>query len=152
MYDVVAQRLRLFLAKKNITYRKLSGMIFMSETTLNGKLNGTRTLDLNTLISITTRLEDVSVEWLLRGEGDMFKFNPCTSVLPSSMPIFTGEASFIYNMYKEEKQETKALSKQNGALEERIRQLETDIELFKKQSISDSHTDSFTEELSDSCP
>ena len=73
MYDIVAQRLRLFLAKKDITCKKLSAMIFMSEATLKGKLNGTRTLDLNTIISIAIRLEDLSVEWLLRGEGDMFK-------------------------------------------------------------------------------
>ena len=49
MYDIVAQRLRLFLAKKDITCKKLSAMIFMSEATLKGKLNGTRTLDLNNI-------------------------------------------------------------------------------------------------------
>ena len=31
MYDIVSQRLRLFLAKKDITCKKLSAMIFMSE-------------------------------------------------------------------------------------------------------------------------
>ena len=80
MYDIVAQRLRLFLAKKDITCKKLSAMIFMSEATLKGKLNGTRTLDLNTIISIAIRLEDLSVEWLLRGEGDMFKSSSGVSI------------------------------------------------------------------------
>ncbi len=105
MYDIVAQRLRLFLAKKDITCKKLSAMIFMSEATLKGKLNGTRTLDLNTIISIAIRLEDLSVEWLLRGEGDMFKSSSGVSILSSSVPIFTGETSFIYSMYKEEREE-----------------------------------------------
>lgn len=90
MYDIVAQRLRLFLAKKDITYKKLSAMIFMSEATLKGKLNGTRTLDLNTIISIAIRLEDLSVEWLLRGEGDMFKSGSGVSVSPSSVLYLQG--------------------------------------------------------------
>ena len=91
MYDIVAQRLRLFLAKKDITCKKLSAMIFMSEATLKGKLNGTRTLDLNTIISIAIRLEDLSVEWLLRGEGDMLKSSSGVSIVSSSVPIFTPE-------------------------------------------------------------
>ncbi|WP_250717007.1 hypothetical protein [Bacteroides fragilis] len=90
MYDIVAQRLRLFLAKKDITCKKLSAMIFMSEATLKGKLNGTRTLDLNTIISIAIRLEDLSVEWLLRGEGDMLKSSSGVSIVSSSVPILQG--------------------------------------------------------------
>ena len=135
MYDIVAQRLRLFLAKKDITCKKLSAMIFMSEATLKGKLNGTRTLDLNTIISIAIRLEDLSVEWLLRGEGDMLKSSSGVSIVSSSVPIFTGEASFIYSMYKRE--EVKTLLKQNGILEERIRQLEDDNRLLRDQVVTE---------------
>ena len=137
MYDIVAQRLRLFLAKKDITCKKLSAMIVMSEATLKGKLNGTRTLDLNTIISIAIRLEDLSVEWLLRGEGDMFKSSSGVSILSSSVTIFTGETSFIYSMYKEEREEVKTLLKQNGILEERIRQLEDDNRLLRDQVVTE---------------
>ena len=136
MYDIVAQRLRLFLAKKDITCKKLSAMIFMSEATLKGKLNGTRTLDLNTIISIAIRLEDLSVEWLLRGEGDMLKSSSGVSIVSSSVPIFTGETSFIYSMYKEEREEVKTLLKQNG-MEERIRQLEDDNRLLRDQVVTE---------------
>lgn len=135
MYDIVAQRLRLFLAKKDITCKKLSAMIFMSEATLKGKLNGTRTLDLNTIISIAIRLEDLSVEWLLRGEGDMLKSSSGVSIVSSSVPIFTGETSFIYSMYKRE--EVKTLLKQNGILEEHIRQLEDDNRLLRDQVVTE---------------
>ena len=130
MYDIVAQRLRLFLAKKDITCKKLSAMIFMSEATLKGKLNGTR-------ISIAIRLEDLSVEWLLRGEGDMLKSSSGVSIVSSSVPIFTGETSFIYSMYKEEREEVKTLLKQNGILEERIRQLEDDNRLLRDQVVTE---------------
>jgi hypothetical protein len=52
MHDIVTQRLNQFLVEKNITYKELSGMILMSETSLCRKLTGSRSLDLHTLISI----------------------------------------------------------------------------------------------------
>ena len=69
MHDIVTQRLNQFLVEKNITYKELSGMILMSETSLCRKLTGSRSLDLHTLISIVACLPDVSSEWLLRGKG-----------------------------------------------------------------------------------
>ena len=70
MHDIVTQRLNQFLVEKNITYKELSGMILMSETSLCRKLTGSRSLDLHTLISIVACLPDVSSEWLLRGKGN----------------------------------------------------------------------------------
>ena len=66
MHDIVTQRLNQFLVEKNITYKELSDMILMSETSLCRKLTGSRSLDLHTLISIVACLPDVSSEWLLR--------------------------------------------------------------------------------------
>ena len=48
MHDIVTQRLNQFLVEKNITYKELSGMILMSETSLCRKLTGSRSLDLHT--------------------------------------------------------------------------------------------------------
>ncbi|MCS3210741.1 hypothetical protein NXX89_04075 [Bacteroides thetaiotaomicron] len=47
----------------------------MPNSTLTSKLNGARGLDLNTLLEITTRFEDLSTEWLLRGKGEMLLDN-----------------------------------------------------------------------------
>ena len=47
MHDIVTQRLNQFLVEKNITYKELSGMILMSETSLCRKLTGSRSLDLH---------------------------------------------------------------------------------------------------------
>lgn len=73
MDNAVIHRVRIFLKQKKITNRDLSNMLSMRETTLNGKLNGTRGLDLDTLKSIITHFEDLSAEWLLRGEGEMLR-------------------------------------------------------------------------------
>ena len=109
----------------------------MSEATLKGKLNGTRTLDLNTIISIAIRLEDLSVEWLLRGEGDMFKSSSGVSILSSSVPIFTGRPRLYTVCIKKKREEVKTLLKQNGILEERIRQLEDDNRLLRDQVVTE---------------
>ncbi|MCL1625733.1 helix-turn-helix transcriptional regulator [Bacteroides caecicola] len=73
MESVVIERLRLYLKNKGIKNREVASFIGISETTLNNKLNGTRSLDLDTLLNIIIHFEDLSVEWLLRGSGDMFK-------------------------------------------------------------------------------
>lgn len=73
MESTVIERLRTYLKNKGIKNREVASFIGISETTLNNKLNGTRSLDLDTLLNIVIHFEDLSVEWLLRGEGDMLK-------------------------------------------------------------------------------
>ena len=145
MEDVVVQRIRLFLKNKRISNRMLSNMISVSETTLNNKLNGIRSLDLNTLKGILTRFEELSTEWLLRGEGEMLKDKGVASISRQDVPIPTSEESFIYKIYQEEKEENKTLIKQNAVLEERIRQLEADNESLRNQAGADKITDTFTD-------
>ena len=60
MDNAVIHRVRIFLKQKKITNRDLSNMLSMRETTLNGKLNGTRGLDLDTLKSIITHFDQLN--------------------------------------------------------------------------------------------
>ena len=73
MESIVIERLRTYLKNKGKKNREVASFIGISETTLNNKLNGTRSLDLDTLLNIVIHFEDLSVEWLLRGDGNMFK-------------------------------------------------------------------------------
>ena len=73
MESTVIERLRTYLKNKGIKNREVASFIGISETTLNNKLNGTRSLDLDTLLNIVIHFEDLSVEWLLRGDGNMLK-------------------------------------------------------------------------------
>ncbi len=152
MDNAVIHRVRIFLKQKKITNRDLSNMLSMRETTLNGKLNGTRGLDLDTLKSIITHFEDLSAEWLLRGEGEMLRGKREDSSLRHIEQNSVTEDSFIYKIYqdqlnlcKEKDDENKTLIKQNAVLEERIRQLEADNESLRNQVGADRITDTFTD-------
>ncbi len=152
MDNAVIHRVRIFLKQKKITNRDLSNMLSMRETTLNGKLNGTRGLDLDTLKSIITHFEDLSAEWLLRGEGEMLREKKEDSSLRHIEQNSVTEDSFIYKIYqdqlnlcKEKDDENKTLIKQNAVLEERIRQLEADNESLRSQSGADRITDTFSD-------
>ena len=95
MHDIVTQRLNQFLVEKNITYKELSGMILMSETSLCRKLTGSRSLDLHTLISIVACLPDVPSEWLLRGKGRV-----CNSSSSISSDVLVEELKMENNLLK----------------------------------------------------
>jgi len=84
MESTVIERLRTYLKNKGIKNREVASFIGISETTLNNKLNGTRSLDLDTLLNIVIHFEDLSVEWLLRGDGEMIKENNDNKEMPQS--------------------------------------------------------------------
>lgn len=98
---------------------------------------------------IYTKCVGVSADWLLTGEGSML----CDNKIPeeskrSSTPISPTEESIIYRMYKEKDEENKALIRENGRLEERIRQLESQNKESEHPSIVDNITEAFTKESS----
>ena len=68
MENAIIQRLNTYFKQKGLTKRKVAALLGMHEMTLNGKLNGSRSLDLQTLCNIVTRFDDLSLEWLLKGE------------------------------------------------------------------------------------
>ena len=64
--------------KELISYLGISTRAFciqcgIKDNTFTNQLNGKRELSLSTIISILSFREDVSAEWLLRGNGDMIK-------------------------------------------------------------------------------
>lgn len=64
--------------KELISYLGISNRAFciqcgIKDNTFTNQLNGKRELSLSTIISILSFREDVSAEWLLRGNGDMIK-------------------------------------------------------------------------------
>lgn len=73
MEDVVLQRIRQFMKKERLSGKELASALDMTEANLSNKLNGIRKIDLSTLCVLLNRFPDLSAEWLLRGEGDMYK-------------------------------------------------------------------------------
>lgn len=78
MGNAVNQRIRQILKLKKMTNRSLSKVLGMPEVTLNAKLNGRNRVDIDTFCSIIDVFDDISIEWLLTGRGDMFRRNETT--------------------------------------------------------------------------
>lgn len=70
---VVTSRIRLLLTDKKVSVNRLSEMFGMNQSTLNKQIKGDTPLPIDTLGRIIELYPDVSMEWLLRGEGDMKK-------------------------------------------------------------------------------
>lgn len=79
-------------------------------------------------IQNTVLVFPIDSDWLLTGRGSMLRTNKeqLAPTLSTSSQYPSGEASAYYQMYKEKDNENKTLIKENGKLEERIRQLENE--------------------------
>ena len=62
-----------FIKSNGLSVRDVANTIQMNENTLSSKVRGDRSIDVDTLLSILSHYEGLSAEWLLRGEGDMYK-------------------------------------------------------------------------------
>ena len=71
MEITVTQRINKFLRFSNFTVQMLAESINMNKNTLAGKLNGSRGLDIETLVAILRKFPLLSAEWLLRGVEPM---------------------------------------------------------------------------------
>lgn len=73
----------------------------------------------------------VNPEWFILDKGSMLRNEhdqpSKPSVTHSTQPTSPVEESFIYKMYKEKDEENKALIRENGHLEERVRMLESKL-------------------------
>lgn len=78
MENAVNQRIRQILKLKKMTNRSLSKVLGMPEVTLNAKLNGRNRIDIDTFCSIIDVFDDISIEWLLTGRGEMLRRNETT--------------------------------------------------------------------------
>lgn len=74
MKDAVTQRVIEFLESKNITPNAVSESLDISQQALSKQLYGDgKGVTLTTIVGLLTTFQDLSAEWLLRGEGSMKK-------------------------------------------------------------------------------
>ena len=73
MQSTVKQRIKSILRAKKIQIPVLSEGDENLRRTLFRQINEDTTLSVSTAVFILEKFPDVSAEWLLRGEGDMFK-------------------------------------------------------------------------------
>ena len=73
MQNAINQRIRELLDKYNLSVTSLAKKLGMSQPTLNRQLTGENSLSLETINAILYCYNEISAEWLLRGEGEMIK-------------------------------------------------------------------------------
>ena len=73
MEDITIQRFRKVIEKYNLSVTALGKLIDIHPSTLNRQFSGESIMSLNTVNAFLQHFKDVSAEWLLRGEGSMFK-------------------------------------------------------------------------------
>lgn len=75
MESGVSQRIRMYIKNNRYTVRSLAELLNMNEGTLAAKLNGSRSMDIDTICGILDAFPGLSAEWLLRGEQSKTSFN-----------------------------------------------------------------------------
>lgn len=73
--SAVIQRINQILKEKNISVSELATRIGKPQNTVDSLLMEKRKPQMDFIFQILNTFEDVSAEWLLRGEGNMFKSN-----------------------------------------------------------------------------
>ena len=73
MEDAIRQRIKHLLKENRISINKLAGGQSTLQTRLNYQLNGSGTISIDTIEVILMKFPQLSAEWLLRGEGSMFR-------------------------------------------------------------------------------
>ena len=71
--NAVKQRLRLILKEKHMPLASIGAESDSLKVTLSRQVNGDTAVSFSVIALFLDKFPDVSAEWLLRGQGDMFK-------------------------------------------------------------------------------
>lgn len=69
----MTERIKSLIAQLGLSTRAFALSCGLRQNTLSNQLNGMRELSLSTVMAILGAYPDVSSDWLLKGEGEMFK-------------------------------------------------------------------------------
>lgn len=72
MIEAVSRRVKKLISALGMSERGISEVINVSNRTLNSSLKSERGLSLSIILPILSEFPDVSAEWLMRGNGEMF--------------------------------------------------------------------------------
>lgn len=129
-------RVKEVLRAKSRSVREFAELIGVKQVTLNQQLAGDRKLSLDIVQSILNSFEDISSEWLLRGEGDMIKPQHEQIVEPQPALISTAgntpEASILYHIYNDTINRMKELVEENTKLKMQVTELSEGSEELAK--------------------
>lgn len=67
------ERIKKIIQHYHLSISSFASRIGANQVTLNQQINGDRKISLNTVIKILDSFENISSEWLLKGDGPMWK-------------------------------------------------------------------------------
>ena len=85
METTVAQRIKSILNDNQISIAAFAKMIGMLQVTCNRQIRGDQAVSLAMIKGFLHVFPDISAEWLLRGEGEMYKSNSCSPQFEASI-------------------------------------------------------------------
>lgn len=120
----IIQRIKKIIKNKSLSESQFSKLISANQKTINQQLKGERGISIDTILGILSSFEQISSEWLLRGEGSMFKSTDkfiSTEELPESNRI-TSKTTYEKLLEEYTRQTEELLSQRDKEI--RVLQLE----------------------------
>lgn len=91
MENAVIQRLKKVIEQKRLSVTALGKTIGIHPSTLNRQFNGESAMTLGTVDAFLQYFNDISAEWLLRGEGEMIKTESHSKVSEKEFVVYVTE-------------------------------------------------------------
>lgn len=123
------QRLKQLIKTKAGSYKKIAEVLDMSENTIEGYMRGKSKLALNFVVDVLQAYPDISAEWLLRGEGTMYRTsnNVSNYEINNKSTVHKGDVTGSYNNSTSDlQQEVKTLKEKEKLYLIQIAELKND--------------------------
>lgn len=126
MEEAVRKRLNRLVKESGMSETAFAESVNVVQVTLNRQLSGKRSVSADTILSVLQNRKDLSAEWLLRGEGAMYKTTELPPVDVSSEESIEHSAE-IARLVREKNELVDA----NEALREENKRLRAQLEVLK---------------------
>lgn len=133
MKELVLQRIIRLSKEKSNSENQFAKLIGANQRTINQQLKKERSLSLDTVLSVLSSFEDISAEWLLRGEGEMYKTvsENKNNNIDESQYVSIKKYERIVNLFGQTAAELKEMALENKMLYDEIRNLKGQLEIAK---------------------
>lgn len=129
MKELVLQRIIRLLKERSNSENQFAKLIGANQRTINQQLKKERSLSLDTVLSVLSSFEDISAEWLLRGEGEMYKSDDknINDNFDKSQYVSIKKYESIVNLFGQTASELKDMAIENKMLYDEIRKLKEQL-------------------------
>ena len=110
--NTVKERIRVALNANGANPTNLAKRFGVNQKTLNNQINGNTSLSVSTILLIKEALTDISIEWLIMGEGEMLK--------QKKQPV---DADFALQVLNEKDKKIEELIRDNERKEQELSEL-----------------------------